>query len=153
MARLKHHESWQSEQGFTLPEVLIVIAIMGIVFAIASSTWFGVVESRQVDSATNQMVSDLRLAHTRATNRLAPWRVILVPGSANYQIGPTGGPFSSRSLEEGTKLTTAVTVVEFQPNGGATISGSGNITVAAEDGAPAYEIQVNTVTSRIKVVN
>lgn len=51
------------ERGFTLPEVLITIVIMGIVFAIASSAWFGVVDSRRVDAAANQLASDLRKAH------------------------------------------------------------------------------------------
>jgi prepilin-type N-terminal cleavage/methylation domain-containing protein len=142
-----------SELGFTLQEVLIVIALMGIVLAIASSSWFGMIESRRVDSATNQMVSDLRLAHTSATNRLAPWRVVLSPGSANYQIGPTGGTLSTRSLEKSTTITegTTVTVVEFKSNGEAQITGTGNIKVAAADGSPCRQIEVNTVTSRIKV--
>ena len=151
---MKHHGSWQSERGFTITEVMIVIAIMGIVLAIASSTWFGFVESREVDSATNQMVSELRLAHTRATNRLTNWRVQWTSGSANYQVGPgssTGfvGTPSSRSLEEGTKLTGAITAVVFNPDGTAQISG--NIKVAAADGSPCREIEVNTVTSRTKV--
>jgi prepilin-type N-terminal cleavage/methylation domain-containing protein len=151
--RLKHHVSWQSEQGFTLAEVMIVVVLMGIVLAIASSSWFGMVESRRVDSATNQMVSDLRLAHTRATNKLALWRVVILDADAgSYQIGPTGGTLSSRSLEEGAKFT-SVTTVEFSPNGGATITGAGNITVAAEDGNPTHVIEINTITSRIKVVS
>lgn len=60
----------KDERGFTLPEVLITIVLMGIVLAIASSIWFGTVESRRVDSATNQVASDLRLAHSSAANRL-----------------------------------------------------------------------------------
>jgi Tfp pilus assembly protein FimT len=55
---------------------MIVIVLMGIVFGIATSTWFSVVESRAVDSATNQVASDLRLAHSAATNRLGTARVI-----------------------------------------------------------------------------
>jgi len=70
-------------------EVMATILIMGIVFAIASSTWFRVVESRRVDSATNQLVSDLRLAHTRATNQLEEWEVVLDADSSTYTIGPT----------------------------------------------------------------
>jgi len=46
-----------------LPELMIVIVLMGIVLAIVTSTWFRVVESCRVHSAPNQMVSDLRLAH------------------------------------------------------------------------------------------
>jgi prepilin-type N-terminal cleavage/methylation domain-containing protein len=44
-------------EGFTLPEVMITIVLIWIVMAIASSTWFGVVESRAVDSAADQLVS------------------------------------------------------------------------------------------------
>jgi type IV fimbrial biogenesis protein FimT len=151
--RLSGHGFRESERGFTLVEVIITIVLLGILLAIASSTWSGVVESRRVDSATNQMVSDLRLAHTSATNRLANWRVELDPDTGNYRMGPSGGTLSSRSLEEGTKLATAVTAVEFKPNGEAQITGSGSITVAANDGNPTHEIQINTLNSRIRVVS
>jgi prepilin-type N-terminal cleavage/methylation domain-containing protein len=50
--------AWKDERGFTLVELLFVILIMGIVMAIASSSWFGAIESRKVDSATNKFVSD-----------------------------------------------------------------------------------------------
>ena len=73
---MRHHGFWQSERGFTVIEVMIVIVVMGILFAIASSTWFGVVESRRVGSATNQIVSDLRRAHTSAINRLGTAHII-----------------------------------------------------------------------------
>ena len=153
MPQLRSHRSWERENGFTLPEVVIVIVLMGIVFAIASSTWFGVVESRGVDSATNQMVSELRLAHSKATNRLTAWRIEVDSGTRNYRAGPSGGTLSPRSLPEGTKFTTAVSAIVFKPNGEAQPTGSGDITVAADDGAPSHAIQVNTAPSRIKVVS
>ncbi len=77
-----------NERGFTLPEVLITIVIMGIILAIASSSWFGVVERRGVESATNQLMADLRLAHTNAINRLSTWGVVLVPDRAAENEGP-----------------------------------------------------------------
>ena len=44
-----------------------------------------------------------------------------------------------------------VTRVVFEPNGEAQITGAGNIRIAAEDGAPCREIEINELTSRIRV--
>lgn len=68
-----------NERGFTLPEVLTVIAILGILIAIAVIILLGILERRRVDAATKQFVSDLRLAHTSATNQLTDWRVVFMP--------------------------------------------------------------------------
>jgi prepilin-type N-terminal cleavage/methylation domain-containing protein len=143
------------ERGFTLPEVLVVIAIMGTVFAIASATWFGIVESRQVDSATNQMVSDLRLAHTRATNRLANHEVRLTDNASTYQIGPPAA-LETRTLPDDARVDTAGPTLNivFKPDGSATPSGSPiTLRVSSADGAPDHDIEINTATSRVKVVD
>jgi prepilin-type N-terminal cleavage/methylation domain-containing protein len=157
--RLKPQDSWQSARGFTLAEVLIVIVLMGIVLAIASSTWFGMVESRQVDSATNQLVSDLRLAHTSATNRLANHEVGLTDNNSIYQIGPS--PPESRTLPDGAKvdITGSTLDIVFKPDGSASATPappSGlpiTFKVTSADGAPDHDIEINTATSRVKVVD
>jgi Tfp pilus assembly protein FimT len=142
---------------------------MGIVFAIASSTWFGTIESRRVDSATNQIVADLRLAHTQATNRLTDSSFVVpadpVPAGVDplstYQIGPAGDT-DTRILHDNdpgtsqkTKIVAPTTIV-FKPNGVAEGPNPGNITItvaAANDDDPAHTIEINTVTSRVTVVN
>ncbi len=80
--------TWHDERGFTLPELLVVIAILGILLAIAIIVWLGLLESRRVEAATNQLKADLRLAHTSATNQLTDWRVVLVPDKADEDEGP-----------------------------------------------------------------
>jgi type IV fimbrial biogenesis protein FimT len=142
------------EGGFTLPEVLIVIVLMGIVLGIASSTWFGLVESRRVDSATNQVVSDLRLAHTRATNRLTNYEVRLTASSTSYQVGPPPA-LETRTLPDDTTVDPTLTIV-FTPDGAVSATPSGSpitFKVRSTDGAPDRDIEINTATSRVRVVD
>lgn len=81
-------ESLREEKGFTLPELLATIAILGILVAIAAFIWLGMLESWRVEAATNQLVSDQRLAHERATNQLTDWRVVMVFGRGDKSEGP-----------------------------------------------------------------
>src|SRR5215204_2460821 len=92
--------TWKDERGFTLVEVIITIILMGIVFAIASSMWFGAIESRRVDSATNQLVADLRRAHTRAINRLAYQTVTLSTESSEYTMTGAAAPLDLDECDE-----------------------------------------------------
>ncbi len=88
MLRLRVEVFGRDQHGFTLPEVLTVIAILGILVAIAIIIWLGILERRRVDAAANQLAADLRLAHTNATNQLTDWRVVLVPDKGGEEDGP-----------------------------------------------------------------
>src|SRR5215218_6789923 len=128
---------------------MVTIIIMGIVFAIASSTWFKMAESRRVDSATNQVVVDLRLAHTQATNRLINTSFVVdADDSSTYEIGPAED-LETRTLpgdDQGTPKTKilAATTITFHSDGSAAIVPAGDIFVAATDGDPDHRINVNT---------
>ena len=147
----------EDERGFTLIEVMVTIVIMGILLAIASSYWLEIIESRQVDSATNQLVSDLRLAHTRATNQLAGWRVVLnsdrgpVSAGADYslvKLDSAGNPVPATevayTLPDDALLNSPTLVasggtqaVNFAAVGSASVVGTFNPGAAATDGCPA----------------
>ena len=78
----------RDERGFTLQEVLTAVAILIILVAIGVIVFLALLERWRVNAATNQLVADLRLAHTSATNQLTDWRVVLVPGQAERERGP-----------------------------------------------------------------
>jgi prepilin-type N-terminal cleavage/methylation domain-containing protein len=151
----------EDERGFTLIELMMVIVFMGIVLAITSFSWFGVMESRKVDSATNQLAADLRQAHTMATNRLADQTVTLTAGNSEYTLpggdtddlddnddpGPAGDVVS----------VAAPSTIVFKGDGSAQVTGAGlaanPITVRVTDNPGNFHrIEINPVTSRIKIV-
>ena len=157
---MSRQEAWKDERGFTLAELLITIVIMGIVLAIASFSWVGAIESRRVDSATNQVTVDLRTAHSRATNRLVDYSFV-APASAvppgvdplsTYETGPTDGTLVFNKLPDGTQIT--ATNIKFKGDGSAqVVSGANPITVgSSKDAANNHTIDINIATSRIKVV-
>jgi type II secretory pathway pseudopilin PulG len=94
--------------------VLIVIAIMGILAAIAIPMWWNIVESRRVDSATNQVISDLRLAHSAATNRLGTARLIF--RNNGEQVNCDGALASYCLTRPGTGGTTQFTQRHLPPD-------------------------------------
>ena len=149
--------SREGERGFTLIEVMVTIILMGILFGIASTVLFGVVEGRRVDSATNQLAADLRLAHTRATNRLVDWQVVL-DGDSTYTIGPTGTP-ATRDLDDdsvGDEIAVDTTAtITFEPDGSASLPGDVApptlIVSSADDPDLSHVIEINAATSRIQI--
>ena len=161
-----NHVSPSSERGFTLAEVMVTIVILGVLAAIAIPSWWSVIDARRVDSATNQVAADLRLAHNSAINRLASRRVATTAASNTYQTGPVGA-LNTHSLPDGTRTATAATVTfcpdgsaelaTFSPscpNGTATVAGNPatvTIAVPSNGGAPSRSIEVSRANSRINV--
>ena len=64
----------EDERGYTLPEILTAVSIMGIILAIGIIVLLALLERWRVEAAADQFAADLRLAHTRATEQLTDWR-------------------------------------------------------------------------------
>src|SRR5215208_3443227 len=143
---------------------MLVVALIGILMAVASSSWFGAVEGPQVDSATNQLAADLRQAHSRAINRLVPQTVTLTDGSSQYTVTGAGTLDLDDCDEEDVALgdcnNADVVVVDtaapvedivFKGDGSATLPGDAptlTLTVSPADGDPSHNIEINAATSR-----
>ncbi len=88
MTRLRVSHFRKDEQGFTLPEVLTTIAILGILIGIGVVIFLGILERWRIETATNQLVSDMRLVHEKATNQLTDWRVVVAFDWGDENEGP-----------------------------------------------------------------
>ena len=117
-----HHASGirgrSDERGFTLPELLVTIVVIGVVLAIASSSWQGVVEGRRAVSATNQLASDLRLAQSKASNQLTDYAVAKDPSSLVTGVLPPGDYYVVRIPPSGAPPSIATDVTPGNFEGG-----------------------------------
>ena len=82
-----HGRLRREEQGFTMPELMATIVILGILTAIAVIIWLGILEQRRVTAAADQLANDMRLAHTSAVNQLTDWRIVLAPSKKDEDEG------------------------------------------------------------------
>lgn len=86
--------------AFTLMELLIVLAIMGLLAAIALPAMKGIQKSNTIANATQQLITDLALARQTAIREQTTVHVIFVPpniGSLTPSPVPDQGGFRDRN--------------------------------------------------------
>lgn len=125
-----------NEAGFTLPELMVTVLVMGILFAIATTSWQNIIEGRRVTSATNQVIADLRLANTSASNQLAE-HFVVVPAASGGELnsscaqrGPSDPPPYPRYclIKRDAASGTIVKTPRYLPDGTTMLGSSVNVT-------------------------
>jgi len=72
----KRTRSKRSIGGFTLLEMLVVIIIIGILFAIAAPGWDTILSRQRVSAAREQIVQTIRVAQSNARSTRSPRAVV-----------------------------------------------------------------------------
>ena len=72
--------------GFTLVELMVVLAVMGIIAAIAAPSFTGLSQRASVKAATRDVVSAFQKARIEAIRQGATWRVRFDAAGRNMQV-------------------------------------------------------------------
>jgi Tfp pilus assembly protein FimT len=75
----------KSDQGFTLVEKLILIALSGIFAAIAAPAWLGFMRAIEIDRAADRLHWQLQKAKSEAKRDRATWETLIRQSSEGIQ--------------------------------------------------------------------
>ena len=79
------------EHGFTVVELLTVIAIMMVVTAIATPTFTQWLPTYRLSAGARQIAADLQLARMRAISQNTTYRLNILAGGTQYQLEKDAG--------------------------------------------------------------
>ncbi|TMI86920.1 MAG: prepilin-type N-terminal cleavage/methylation domain-containing protein [Bacillati bacterium ANGP1] len=99
------------EGGFTILEMVIVLAIMSILVTLSFTHWRNYTAQQRLRYGAIQMASNLREAEERAKAERSQYTVTLTGASSSYVIARSGGGFlENATLPTGVTPQTADTV-------------------------------------------
>lgn len=138
----------RAESGFTLPELLIVLAVAGILAAIAVPSFQSLTQSQQVKNASFELFSNLSLARSEAIKRNA--HVTLTPADTadwgkGWTIASTTGTIETIRSQAALK---GVSIAATGAPASVVYTRTGRTTAAA-----SFQIDVSgTATANIRCV-
>ena len=169
-----------SAAGFTIIELMIVVAIAAILAVVAAPSFSEFLSKRRVDGAMSELVTDIYYARSEAVSRNETLRMTfgtdcyvihrtLVPSfsatvatctRATKSITPPAAEIKTVQLDAGRPLTLdpgALTFFEFDPVRGTAInsaaSASGSVNVRSTAGTPWQLSAVLTLMGRVETCN
>lgn len=135
----------QYQRGFTLVELLVVVALLAIVAALAAPSFTDQLARRRLEGVSTDLSTDLQFARTQAVDDRATVRLLTETGGSQYRIvKATGATLKTVVFPTGITATDAVTVDYEQLRGGATVV-NGPINVSSTATSATMRITVNAM--------
>ncbi len=103
-------------RGFTLVEILVTVALIGIISAIAIPDWGTLLPTFRLNGATRQVQSELHRIKMKAVNENVDFQLVYSDTANSYQVQRDGTLVETKVLPEGIELRGALTL-EFTPRG------------------------------------
>lgn len=133
------------KNGFSLMELLAVMAFMGILAAIALPKWHDLLPSYALNNSARQIQSELHSLKMRAAAENSGFQLSYLQGASEYTIQRDSKPLQTKPIAEGTSITKTGTIA-FSPRGTA---GANRVRLRSANGA-CRQIIV-TATGRVRV--
>lgn len=138
----------QSQAGFTLIEVIIVIIIVGVIFAGISAVSFGVLGNSRLTVETDRVIETLRRAQSRSVNGLYDdvWSVHVTSSDVTLYKGDDYGTRDTSfddQLDLNTSVNSSLSDVTFKFKTGAT-DDTGAITLTSSTSGDSRTININS---------
>ena len=158
-----------AQAGFTLVELMVVLALVGIVAAIAAPSFSSFIANERLSSAANDLISDLMLARgsaatsgkhaivcasingTSCSNNASDWaigRIVFVDKNANgaYDAGTDTLIKHTSGLSSGATITMSGfpnSYIAYGPYGGMSPLGTGKFKLCLNGASQCRQISVN----------
>jgi prepilin-type N-terminal cleavage/methylation domain-containing protein len=107
---MAHRDDRTKRGGFTLVEIMIALAILGIVVAIAVSNFQGMMEKYRVEGETKQIFADLMDARGRAMQRNRSFFVRMTANGYTTYEDTTPAPDGNGNLESTDTVAASATI-------------------------------------------
>ena len=106
----------KSQHGYSLIELVVAVALAGILAAIALPSWNKLLPSYQLDSSIRQFQSELHNIKMRAAAENVGFQLVYTNGAANYTIQRDSAVLVTKPLPAGVVVTNGGTI-SFSPRG------------------------------------
>jgi len=141
------------KKGFTLIELVIVLAIAGILIAVAVPWFSRYLDSKALQTALRQVEADLRNAQQKAGATSISYKVTFTPGETKYSIYQQDQLLETKELQKGIMIqsntATNNTIIFNPPPSEIPIQG-GTITLISPKGSTG-QVEVSSSTGKITV--
>lgn len=151
MARWQKRHFPFCDRGFTLLELLVVVAILSILGAIAIPVWSVLLPTFALNGAARQIQSELNRIKAQAIAENTTFRLAFSAPADNYtveRVGATTTQQGVKPLPDGIDIRKAITL-GFTPRGTATPGTGGTIKLCNSKGAGTNVVLSSTGRVRV----